>query len=41
MISVPKEKLHKINQDAYRLLHQTTVSVRELARFVGKAVAAV
>ena len=41
MISVPKEKLRKISQDAYCLLHQMTVSVRELARFVGKAVATV
>ena len=41
MISVPKEKLRKISRDAYRLLHQTTVSVRELARFVVKAVATV
>ena len=30
------EKLRKIHQDAPHLLHQTTVSVRELARFVGK-----
>ena len=41
VISVPKEKLCKISQDAYRLLHQMTVSVRELARFVGKGVATV
>ena len=41
MISVPKEILCKISQNAYRLLHQTTVSVTELTRFVGKAVATV
>ena len=35
-IQTPSEKLRKIRQDALRLLSQTTVSMRELARFVGK-----
>ena len=30
----PSEKLRKIHQDAHHLLHQTTLSLRELARFV-------
>ena len=41
MISVPKEKLCKISQEAYHLLHEMTVSVKDLARFVRKAVATV
>ena len=38
---VPSEKLRKIRQDARHLLHQTTVTVRDLARFVGKTSATV
>jgi len=38
---IPKEKLRKIRQDAHYLLQQSTVSVRELARFVGKTSATV
>ena len=33
----PAEKLRKIQQSAQHLLHQQNVSVREVARFVGKA----
>ena len=33
----PTEKLRKIQQLAQHLLHQQTVSVRDIARFVGKA----
>jgi len=35
-VSMPTEKLRKIQQDAQRMLHQTSTSVREIARFVGK-----
>ena len=38
---IPKEKLRKIRQDAHRLLKQTTMPVRELARFIGKTTATV
>ena len=39
-ISLPAEKLRKIAQDAKKLLERSTVSVRELAAFVGKTTAA-
>jgi len=35
-LSIPSEKLRKIQQDAKHLLDQQSVSVREIARFVGK-----
>jgi len=38
-ILIPTEKLRKIEQDARRMLHQTSTSVREIARFVGKTTA--
>jgi len=38
-ISIPTEKLRKIQQDARRMLQQTSISVREIARFVGKTTA--
>ena len=38
-LSITSEKMRKIQQDARRLLAQTSVSVRELAQFVGKATA--
>ena len=38
-LSVPSEKLRKIQQDARKMLHQASVSVREIARFVGKTTA--
>jgi len=38
---IPREKLRKIWQDAHHLLQQTTVSLRELARFIGKTTATV
>ena len=38
-LSVPTEKLCKIQQDARRMLQQASVSVREIARFVGKTTA--
>ena len=36
---IPPEKLRKIQQDARHLLDQESVTVREIARFVGKATA--
>ena len=41
LISVPAEKMRKIQQDATKILSQDQVTVRELVRFVGKAVATV
>ena len=38
-LSIPPEKLRKIQQDARHLLDRESVSVREIARFVGKATA--
>ena len=38
-ISIPSEKLRKIQQDAQKMLHQASVLVREIARFVGKTTA--
>ena len=38
-LSVPPEKLRKIRQDARRLLDQNTMSIREIAQFVGKTTA--
>ena len=38
-ISLPSEKLRKIHQDARRMMQQASVSVREIARFVGKTTA--
>jgi len=38
-LSILSEKMRKIQQDACKLLAQTSVSVRELAQFVGKATA--
>ena len=40
-ISILAKKLRKILQDAHHLLLQISVSVRELARFIGKAMATV
>ena len=40
-LSFPTEKLRKIQQDAYILLKQQMVSVRNLVRFVGKTIASV
>ena len=37
-LSIPSEKLRKIRQDARRMLDCPQVTVREVARFVGKAV---
>ena len=39
LLSIPQEKMRKIQQDARRLLAQTSVSVREISQFVGKATA--
>ena len=36
---LPQEKLRKIQQDAKRLLSQSTLSIRQVAQFVGKATA--
>ena len=41
LISVPAEKMRKIQHDATKILSQDQVTVQELARFVGKAVATV
>ena len=38
-LSIPQEKMRKIQQDACRLMTKPSVSVRELAQFVGKATA--
>ena len=38
-ISIPPEKLRKIQQDASWLMTQQIVSVREIAHFVGKTIA--
>ena len=38
-LSIPSEKLRKIRQDAQRMLGQPSLSVREIARFVGKTTA--
>ena len=38
-LSIPSEKLRKIQQDAWHLRDRESVSVREIARFVGKATA--
>ena len=38
-LTIPSEKLRKIQQDARRMLEQQSVSVREVARFVGKTTA--
>ena len=38
-LSIPSEKFRKIQQDARRMLDQESVSVREIARFVGKTTA--
>ena len=38
-LSIPSEKLRKIKQDLRRMLDRSTVAVREVAQFVGKAVA--
>ena len=38
-LSIPLEKLRKIKQDARRMFDCPQVTVREVARFVGKAVA--
>ena len=38
-ISLPQEKMRKIQQDSNRLLAQQSVSVRQIAQFVGKATA--
>jgi len=40
-LSIPQEKMRKIQQDARRLLTKSQVSVRELAQFVGKATATI
>jgi len=40
-LSIPQEKMRKIQQDARRVMGKTSVSVRELAQFVGKATATV
>ena len=38
-LSIPQEKIRKIQQDARRLMVKTSVSVREVAQFVGKETA--
>ena len=38
-LSIPSEKFCKIQQDARRMLLQTFISVKEIARFVGKTTA--
>ena len=38
-MSLPQEKLRKIQQDAKRLLSQSTLSIWQVAQFVGKATA--
>ena len=38
-LSIPQEKIRKIQQDARRLMVKTSVSVSEVAQFVGKATA--
>ena len=38
-ISLPQEKMRKIQQDSNRLLAQQSVSVRQIAQFVGKTAA--
>ena len=38
-LSIPTEKLRKIQQDARHMLDQQSVTVREIARFVGKTTA--
>ena len=38
-LSIPQEKMRKIQQDARRLMTKPSLSVRELAQFVGKATA--
>jgi len=38
-LSIPSEKLCKIQQDAWRMIHQASALVREIARFVGKTAA--
>ena len=38
-LSLPQEKMRKIQQDANRLLAQQSVSVRWIAQFVGKTTA--
>jgi len=38
-LTIPQEKMRKIQQDVRRLVAKTSVSVREVAQFVGKAVA--
>ena len=38
-MSLPQEKMRKIQQDARRLAAKTSVSIREIAQFVGKATA--
>ena len=40
-LSIPSEKLRKIQQDAKHMLGKESVSVREIARFVGKTTATV
>ena len=41
IIQVPSENMRKIRQGACHLLHQTTITVRDLGRFVGKTSATV
>jgi len=36
LLSIPTEKIPKIQQDTRRILQQASVSMREIARFVGK-----
>ena len=38
-ISLPQKKMRKVQQDSNRLLAQQSVSVRQIAQFVGKATA--
>ena len=40
-LSIPQEKMRKIQQDARRLLIKSTPTVREVAQFVGKASATI
>ena len=38
-LSIPSKKFRQIQQDARRMLHQTSILVREIAQFVGKTTA--